>query len=67
MTDRKGHDKRYAIDPEKVSRELGWEPETDFDDGIAQTIDWYIEHRDWWEHIVSGDYQNYYQKMYEGR
>ena len=67
VTDRKGHDKRYAIDPEKVSRELGWEPETDFDDGIAQTIDWYIEHRDWWEHIVSGDYQNYYQKMYEGR
>ena len=67
VTDRKGHDKRYAIDPEKVGRELGWEPETDFDSGIAETIDWYIEHRDWWEHIVSGDYQNYYQKMYEGR
>ena len=67
VTDRKGHDKRYAIDPSKIREELGWEPETRFEDGIGQTIDWYLEHRDWWEHIVSGDYQNYYEKMYAGR
>ena len=67
VTDRKGHDKRYAIDPSKIREELGWEPETKFEDGIGQTIDWYLEHRDWWEHIVSGDYQNYYEKMYAGR
>ena len=67
VTDRKGHDKRYAIDPSKIKAELGWEPETKFEDGIASTIDWYLEHREWWEHIVSGDYQNYYEKMYSGR
>lgn len=67
VTDRKGHDKRYAIDPTKIKNELGWEPETKFEDGIVSTIDWYLEHRDWWEHIVSGDYQNYYQKMYGNR
>ena len=67
VTDRKGHDKRYAIDPSKIREELGWEPETKFEDGIGQTIDWYLEHRDWWGHIVSGDYQNYYEKMYAGR
>lgn len=67
VTDRKGHDKRYAIDPTKIKNELGWEPETKFEDGIVSTIDWYLEHRSWWEHIVSGDYQNYYQKMYGNR
>ena len=67
MTDRKGHDKRYAIDPTKTKEELGWEPETRFEDGIGQTIDWYLDNREWWEHIVSGDYQNYYQKMYGDR
>lgn len=67
VTDRKGHDKRYAIDPTKIKNELGWEPETKFEDGIVSTIDWYLEHREWWEHIVSGDYQNYYQKMYGNR
>ena len=67
VTDRKGHDKRYAIDPTKIKSELGWEPETKFEDGIVSTIDWYLEHREWWEHIVSGDYQNYYQKMYGNR
>ena len=67
VADRKGHDKRYAIDPGKIKDELGWEPETKFEDGIGYTIDWYLEHRDWWEHIVSGDYQHYYQKMYGDR
>ena len=67
VTDRKGHDKRYAIAPDKIHSELGWEPETAFEDGIKSTIDWYLDHHEWWEHIVSGDYQNYYKKMYEGR
>ena len=67
VTDRKGHDKRYAIDPTKTKEELGWEPKTRFEDGIGQTIDWYLDNREWWEHIVSGDYQNYYQKMYGDR
>lgn len=67
VTDRKGHDKRYAIDPTKTKEELGWEPETKFEDGIGKTIDWYLDNRSWWEHIVSGDYQNYYQKMYGDR
>ena len=67
VTDRKGHDKRYAIDPSKVRDELGWEPETLFDDGIGATIDWYLDHREWWEHIVSGDYQQYYDRMYKDR
>ena len=66
-TDRKGHDKRYAIAPDKIHDALGWEPETKFEDGIKSTIDWYVDHHEWWEHIVSGDYQNYYKKMYEGR
>lgn len=61
---RKGHDQRYAIDPAKLENELGWEPEYNFDTGIAQTIDWYLNNRDWWENILSGDYQNYFQKMY---
>lgn len=64
VEDRKGHDQRYAIDPAKLENELGWEPEYNFDTGIAQTIDWYLNNRDWWENILSGDYQNYFQKMY---
>ena len=67
VTDRKGHDLRYAIDPTKIHKELGWLPETKFTDGIQQTIAWYLEHRDWWEEIISGEYQNYYQKMYGDR
>ena len=62
--DRKGHDLRYAIDPAKINRELGWLPTTKFDDGIRQTIDWYLENRPWWENIISGDYQDYYERMY---
>ncbi len=64
VEDRKGHDRRYAIDPAKLENELGWKPEYNFDTGIAQTIDWYLNNREWWENILSGDYQNYFQKMY---
>lgn len=67
VTDRKGHDMRYAIDPTKIHNELGWLPETKFEDGIKKTIKWYLENRDWWEEIISGEYQNYYEKMYGNR
>ena len=67
VTDRKGHDMRYAIDPTKIHNELGWLPETKFADGIKKTIKWYLENRDWWEEIISGEYQNYYEKMYADR
>lgn len=67
VTDRKGHDMRYAIDPTKIHNELGWLPETKFEDGIKKTIVWYLENRDWWEEIISGEYQNYYEKMYGNR
>ena len=64
VTYRKGHDRRYAIDPEKIHNELGWLPETMFKDGIKKTIQWYLDNKDWWENIISGDYQNYYDEMY---
>ena len=67
VTDRKGHDLRYAIDPTKIHDELGWLPETKFEDGIKKTIDWYLANREWWEEIISGEYQNYYKKMYGDR
>lgn len=67
VTDRKGHDMRYAIDPTKIHDELGWLPETKFQDGIRLTIDWYLTHKTWWETIISGEYQNYYEKMYGNR
>ncbi|MDY3861489.1 MAG: dTDP-glucose 4,6-dehydratase [Ruminococcus sp.] len=67
VTDRPGHDMRYAIDPTKIHRELGWLPKTKFDDGIKQTIDWYLNNKEWWQNILSGDYQNYYQTMYGNR
>ena len=67
VTDRKGHDMRYAIDPTKIHNELGWLPETKFEDGIKTTIRWYLENRPWWQEIVSGEYQNYYEKMYGTR
>ena len=67
VADRKGHDMRYAIDPTKIHTELGWLPETKFADGIDKTIEWYLNNREWWEQIISGEYQNYYKKMYEGR
>ena len=64
VTDRKGHDRRYAIDPTKIHTELGWEPETKFEDGIKETIKWYLNHKLWWCHIIGGDYQHYYENMY---
>ena len=67
VTDRKGHDMRYAIDSAKIQNELGWVLETKFADGIKKTVKWYLEHRDWWEEIVSGEYQYYYEKMYKHR
>ena len=67
VTDRPGHDMRYAIDPTKIHEELGWLPTTPFDEGIQKTIRWYLDNKPWWEHIISGDYQNYYKKMYGNR
>ena len=67
VADRKGHDMRYAIDPTKIHEELGWLPETKFEDGLKKTIRWYLEHREWWQEIISGEYQNYYSKMYGNR
>ena len=64
VEDRKGHDRRYAIDPAKIHRELGWLPETKFEDGIKKTIKWYLEHKKWWKDIINGEYQEYYAKMY---
>ncbi|KAF5068623.1 dTDP-glucose 4,6-dehydratase 2 [anaerobic digester metagenome] len=65
--DRKGHDMRYAIDPAFIHGELGWLPETMFNDGIEKTVQWYLDNKVWWENIISGDYQNYYEKMYGNR
>ena len=67
VTDRPGHDRRYAIDPSKIHRELGWLPKTTFDEGIQKTVCWYLDNRQWWEEILSGEYQNYFEKMYAGR
>lgn len=67
VEDRKGHDMRYAIDPTKIHNELGWLPETKFADGIKKTIQWYLDNKEWWETIISGEYQNYYEKMYGNR
>lgn len=67
VTDRKGHDMRYAIDPSKIHKELGWLPETPFDEGIKKTIAWYLNNKSWWEHIISGEYSKYYERMYKDR
>lgn len=67
VPDRKGHDRRYAIDPAKMTAELGWSPATKFSDGIRRTIDWYLSNRPWWENILSGEYRNYYDRMYMNR
>ena len=64
VRDRKGHDMRYAIDPTKIHKELGWLPKTKFNDGIDKTIDWYLNNREWWETIINGEYKKYYSKMY---
>jgi dTDP-glucose 4,6-dehydratase len=64
VTDRAGHDMRYAIDPSRISSELGWEPSILFDEGIKLTVKWYLDNKAWWQNIISGDYQEYYSKMY---
>lgn len=67
VQDRKGHDRRYAIDPAKIHGELGWLPETRFGEGVKKTIEWYLTHKEWWQEIVSGEYQKYYETMYGNR
>lgn len=67
VKDRPGHDRRYAIDPTKIHNELGWLPQTKFEDGIVKTIKWYLANKDWWQEIISGEYQKYYEKMYKNR
>ncbi len=64
VTDRKGHDRRYGIDPQKIKDALGWYPETPFEAGIKKTLQWYLEHKEWVEHVTSGAYQQYYETMY---
>ena len=64
VKDRAGHDMRYAIDPTKIHNELGWLPETKFAVGIKKTIQWYLDNRSWWENIISGEYAQYYERMY---
>ena len=67
VADRKGHDLRYAIDPAKISGELGWEPKTPFSAGIDKTIEWYLNNREWWQTVIDGEYREYYDKMYGNR
>ena len=67
VQDRLGHDMRYAIDPSKIAKELGWYPETDFETGIRKTVKWYLENQEWVEEVASGDYQKYYDRMYGGK
>ena len=67
VTDRPGHDQRYAIDPTKIETELGWKPQYNFDTGIQQTIQWYLDNQDWWKRILSGEYSNYFDNMYGER
>lgn len=67
VKDRKGHDQRYAIDPTKIHEELGWLPTTNFEDGIRKTVQWYLDNESWWKNIVSGKYQDYYDRMYGNR
>ncbi len=67
VTDRPGHDRRYAIDATKIEQELGWKSSYNFEEGIKVTVKWYLDNKKWWENIVSGEYQNYYEKMYGNR
>jgi len=67
VTDRPGHDRRYAIDATKLMTQLGWRPSVTFEQGLAKTIDWYLAHRDWLDHVVSGEYRGYYESMYANR
>jgi dTDP-glucose 4,6-dehydratase len=67
VTDRLGHDKRYAIDSRKLQAELGWEPSLQFEEGIEKTVKWYLDNQEWMDNVTSGDYQQYYEKMYKDR
>ena len=67
VTDRAGHDMRYAIDSSKLQRELGWEPSLQFEEGIEKTVRWYLENQEWMDHITSGDYEKYYEEMYKNQ
>lgn len=67
VKDRPGHDRRYAIDSTKVQKELGWKPQFSFDEAIAKTVDWYLSNKEWWERIISGEYQKYYSEQYSSR
>ncbi len=67
VTDRKGHDMRYAIDSRKLQRELGWEPSLQFEEGIEKTVRWYLDNQEWMDNVTSGDYEKYYEQMYKGR
>jgi dTDP-glucose 4,6-dehydratase len=67
VKDRPGHDRRYAIDASKINRELGWTPSVTFEEGLAETIDWYLANTEWLQHVTSGDYLHYYEKQYKNR
>ena len=67
VQDRPGHDRRYGIDPTRIREEIGWEPQTRFEDGIKSTIRWYLDNREWTEKVVSGEYTEFYEKNYAGR
>jgi dTDP-glucose 4,6-dehydratase len=67
VKDRPGHDRRYAIDSSKIQRELGWRPSFTFEQGVKETVEWYVKNKKWWERIISGEYKEYYRKMYEAR
>ena len=67
VKDRPGHDRRYAIDNSKITNTLGWKPSVTFEQGIAKTVDWYLKNQSWLDHVTSGDYQKYYEKMYLGK
>jgi dTDP-glucose 4,6-dehydratase len=67
VKDRPGHDRRYAIDANKINQELGWKPSVTFEQGLAQTVDWYLENNEWLNSVTSGDYQKYYDNMYGAR
>ena len=67
IKDRAGHDLRYAIDSSKIKNELGWAPSLMFEEGIEKTIDWYLNNQEWLNHVLSGDYEKYYEKQYSNR
>jgi dTDP-glucose 4,6-dehydratase len=67
VTDRPGHDRRYAIDASRIKAELGWEPSRTFEVGLGETIRWYLDNRTWWERVKGGEYRKYYESMYSGR